>query len=241
MARTEITATVKSIYSYEAQKYGAYWKTETRYIYTFEAEDGTVYVWKTTVFAGMEVEDPNGWIYEGEKRYRFDKINKGDVIRIAATVKGASEYKGQPQIEINRVKVLERTFEAETWEQIKARKEAEKEARIQAQFDSLKGEDFVWVMEYRRYKEHYSDCETIEDSFNRESQRLCTIAVIIREGRLKASGSRGRQYHSFVFEYMENGEQHRQAFYAICEDNAVRRLKKEHPGATDIALVKQYF
>ena len=117
MARLEITATLTGDYHYTAPAYG--YGYETRYIYTFLGEDGKAYVWKTTTFMVLEYEDAKGWITKANgKTYNTAKINKGDVIRIKATVKGESEYNGQPQTEINRVTVLERTFRAKTPEEM---------------------------------------------------------------------------------------------------------------------------
>lgn len=103
-----IDVTMKSIYEYEAQSY-CYWKTETRYIYTMVDADGNVYVWKTTTFMTLKRESETGWETDSKGRtWAYDKINKGDTITISATVKGKSEYKGQPQIELTRVKVKHR-------------------------------------------------------------------------------------------------------------------------------------
>ena len=41
------------------------------------------------------------------------------------------------------------------------------------------------TMLYRRYKQHYSDCETVADSYNKS---LKTIVVLIPDGRVKSSG-----------------------------------------------------
>lgn len=237
--RIEATVTMKGIYSYEAATYTG-WSTETRYIYNMVAEDGTVYVWKTTSYMGLEVEadEERGHIRKANgKWYNFSRINKNDVITIKATVKGEGEYKGQKQTELTRVRVVSRQFAAETYEEMIARKEAEKQARVAAQWASLKDGDRVWRMDYRRYKEHYADCETIEGSYEQKDRRPATIEVIIREGRLKASGVRGEHYSGYRLKN-ENGEQ--VVYRAVKEENAIRRATKEFGGVWECIKVYQY-
>ena len=77
--RFEATVTMKGIHSYEAPAYG--YGTETRYIYNMIAEDGTVYVWKTTSFMTMEVPytgKPGCHCFEDRKGNPIDysRINK---------------------------------------------------------------------------------------------------------------------------------------------------------------------
>lgn len=244
MARETLKVTVKNIYEYKDAKFGGY-GVETHYIYTFVGEDETVYVWKTTAFAGMEVEDAqDGWIIKeknGKKvLYRFDAINKGDAIKIAATISGdVTEYRGQVQVVVKRVKVLERTFKAKTYEEIVAEREAERQAKKQAQIESVQGGDFIWTMPYKQYKDHYADCETIAGSFQRVNGR-CTIDVIIREGRLKASGTRGEHFSGYEFHVVEDGVKYRTVYRAVSEENALKRLKKDYPNATEIKCGKIY-
>ena len=228
MARINITVTMKGIYSYEAPAYG--YGTETRYIYNMVDENGKVYVWKTTCFMIIDIKcNKNDLCYkhtkDGKNWYRPEKINKGDVIEISATVKGESEYKGQPQTEVNRVKVVNRIFKAKTWEEIVAEREAEKKAHELEQRNSLQGEDFIWKMPYRQYKEHYADCETVENSFVRD-HGVALIEVIVREGRLKASGVRGEHYSGYSL-VNENGE--RIVYRAVKEENALKRAKQDFP------------
>lgn len=225
MARIEITVTMDKIITYTRPAYG--YGYEDAYIYIMQAEDGKTYVWKTTTFLTLEVEDPKGWVIKTNgKAYRYDKINDGDKIRIKATEKGETEYNGQPQTEVSRVVVLERIFAAETWEEKQARLKAEAEARKQAQLDSISEGDFVWRMPYRQFKEHYSDCETVEGSFERRMGHAPTIAVIIRAGRLKPSGVRGEHYHGYEF---TNTEGEKVVYRAVSEDNATKRVNKEFP------------
>lgn len=228
MSRINLTVTMNGIYSYEAPQYGAYWKSETRYIYNMADENGKVYVWKTTKFMCEKFLDPvEGWDIDANgNKWNYSKINKGDIIEITATVKGESEYKGQPQTELTRVTVVKRTFKAKTWEEIQAERKAEREAQAQEQRNSLQGEDFIWRMPYKQYKEHYSDCETVLDSFERNMYDGATIAVIIREGRLKASGVRGKHYSGYR---LVNEEGERVVYRAISEETAIKHADRDFP------------
>lgn len=232
MARITLEVTMMNIYSFEAPAYG--YGYETRYIYTMQDQEGKQYVWKTTAYMGYETEAEDGWIIKGEKKLAFIAINKGDVIKIAATIKSEGEYKGVPQTELTRVKVIERTFKAKTPEEIRAEKEAEAKAKKQEQLDSIQGGDFAWTMPYKQYKEHYSDCETVTGSFERHQNRPATITVIIREGRLKASGVRGEHYSGYEFKFTEDGKEWTITYRAVKEENALKRLMKDFPEASDI-------
>lgn len=249
MARVQIAVEMKGVYSYEAPAYG--YGYETRYIYTMLGEDGKTYVWKTTAFMTVDVPytgKPGGHYWEDRKGNPVDKlpINKGDKIVIKATIKGEDEYNGQPQTELTRVVVVERTFKAKTPEEIEAERKAANEAKKQEQLDSICGGDFIWKMPYKQYKEHYSDCETVVDSFKPASDygRIpATVEVIVREGRLKASGVRGKHYRGFMFSFVYNGKETRQTFRAVSEETALKQLNKYFKGATDVECVHiyQYF
>ena len=238
--RIEMTVTMKGIYEFSAPSYSG-WGTETRYIYTMVTEDNT-FVWKTTTFMTLKVrDDVAGWETDTKgRKWRHDKINRDDVIRIKATVKGFGEYKGEPQIELTRVSVVERTFKGKTPEEYEAERKASAEAKIQAQKDSLQGEDFMWRMPYKQYKEHYSDCETLYGSFEKRDYEPATIVVIIRENRLVPSGVRGMHFHGYEFNFIVDGKKYRQVYRAVSEDNAYKRLMKENPTATDIEPGKIY-
>lgn len=208
--RLELAVEMKGIYSYTAPAYG--YGVETRYIYKMVTDCRNVYVWKTTAI--MSVGD--------------SPVNVGDKLVIVGTVKGESEYRGEKQTELTRVKVKERTFRGKTWEEIQREREEAKERKAQEQRDSVQGMDIIWTMTYKQYKEHYSDCETITGSFRREMGRPATIQVIIREGRLKASGVRGKHYSGYV---LENAEDRKRVVYrAVSEENAIKRAEKEFGG-----------
>lgn len=232
MARIEITVKMNNIYSYTRAAYG--YGTETAYIYNMKDAEGNVYVWKTTTMMVAEIESSKGWITKKNgKTYDTIRINRGDEIRIKATVKGNTEYKGQPQTEVNRVAVVEIV------NRCKSKEELDEEKRKE-QLASLQNGDFVWNMPYKQYKNHYSDCETIAGSYMKVNYEPATISVIIREGRLKNSGTRGRHFNGYAFEYMEDGKKYHVCYRAINEENAFKRLTKENPEATDIECVKIY-
>ena len=208
-----ITANVTLVNEYQFTTHFAY-QTKTNYIYTMVDDQGNVLVWKTSSFLYIEGTNEAGeyWSYAP---------HKGDCFEIKATVKAHGEYKGQQQTELQRVKVLAIISKAPTKEEIDAKKKAE-------QLASLGENDIVWHMPYKQYKEHYSDCETVAGSF--ESTRWGkTIGVIIREGRLKASGVRGEHYSGYQCTN-EKGEI--VVYRAVSEDNALRRAAKEFPEST---------
>ncbi len=220
----EVTVTNK--YEFETH-YG--WLTQYRTIYAFEDAEGQAYVWNTTgylYYSLGKVKDENGTREYGES------VEKGDVITIKATVKDFTEYKGKPQVELQRVKCIDRKVRAPRWEEIKAAKEQAAKEKEQAQRNSLKGKDFIERMPYKQYKDHYADCETVENSFQRsERTGVCTIEVIIREGRLKPSGVRGEQFHRYAYLVKDaDGKKIRTVYKAVCADNAEKRLRKEYPG-----------
>ena len=234
-----MTVTMISVHEYEAPSYGGY-GYETRYVYTMADEAGTVYVWKTTatLYERVEAARKDAMEYDEttDKWYAHKHIRRGDIIRITATIKGESEYRGTRQTVLSRVKLIERVYDA-TQERM-----AQREARKNEQADSIKPGDIVWEMPYRQYKEHYADCETVIDSYNaHDGQCPATISVIIREGRLKASGVRGQHYSGYEFYVVTGtGEKFRVVYRAISEETALRRLGKEYPNAQDVTPGKVY-
>lgn len=233
MARIEITVTVNTVYKFQAPAYGRY-GYEDRHIYGMTDEGGNNYVWKTSSIMALKIPAEKGCGVEVDKNgneWNYEMINKGDVVKIAATIKKTGEYKGQPQTEINRVKVIQRISKAATKEELIEQKRKE-------QYASLKEGDFVWNnMLYSRYKQHYGDCETIAGSYEKRKGYRPTICVIIRKGRLKESGTRFQHYKYYTLEN-EKGEW--VTYQAICEENALKRAKKEYPGC-DWKIDKVYF
>lgn len=240
----KVPVELTGVYQYEAPSFGYGW--ETRYIYTMTADDGTVYVWKTTSFMTIQVPytgKPGMHNFEDKKGNPVDysQINKGDKIVISASVKGEGEYNGQPQTVLTRVSVKERLTKAKTKEEIEAEREAERKAKRQEQMNSLGDGDFVWRMPYKQYKEHYSDCETVFGSYEKHDYRPATIEVIVRNGRLVPSGVRGQHYSGYeFFVNYADGTKVRTCYRAVCEDNAQRRCEKDYPDAKEIVAGKIY-
>ena len=55
-------------------------------------------------------------------------------------------------------------------------------------------------MKYRDYKQHYADCKNLGD-YDKERK---TITVLVPDGRMKNSGIRGKSFHWYHFNGMEN-------------------------------------
>ena len=219
----KITADVTVIGIYQWLDYSFSYYGSTKFIYTMKDEDGNIFVWKTSSFMSVEVgKDRNGdSVWHG--------VQKNDKIQITGTVKDHSIYKDEEQTVLQRVKYkfLEMAI---TWEEKKAAKQKD-------QLATLSGGDFVWEMPYKQYKEHYSDCETIYGSYDDHAEEArhtrkhipATIEVIIREGRLKASGVRGEHFSGYQ---MENELGQKCTYRAVSEENALKRVQKDFPDHT---------
>lgn len=248
MARVTLTVEMKGIYSFKVPAYFGH-GYDTKYIYNMVDEDGVVYVWKTTafwcfpVYEGVNPNTANFFDAKG-RAYRPEQIVKGDKLKITATVKGKTEYNGQPQTELQRCSIVERLEHSKSYKDIQAEKEAEKKHKKQEQLDSIKDGDFIWKMPYKQYKEHYSDCETIIDSYEAPERaygdRPAMIKVIIREGRLKASGVRGKRFYEWMLRFTHDGVTTSEVFKAVCYENAVKQLKKQCKDAQNIELEDVY-
>lgn len=81
-------------------------------------------------------------------------------------------------------------------------------------------------MTYKRYKQHYADCETICGSYDQGTK---TIVVLVPAGRMKPSGTRGQSFHYMEFNGVETatGRVVRCTIKATCLENAIKRLPKE--------------
>lgn len=169
-------------------------------VYTFEEVDTKkIYVWKTSG-CGFSA-------------------TYNSILKIKGTIKGETEYNGVKQIELQRVKLLEVIEMAKTKEEIT-------EEKRKAQHDSLKDGDTILTMTYKQYKEHYSDCETLYNSFYKDNG-ISYIEVIVRNGRLKASGVRGQHFSSYVLVNSHKGI--RYTFYAVSKENAIKQAVKAYP------------
>lgn len=238
-----MTGVLNKVFSFERPAYAGYGRMETVRIHKITGEDGTIYVWKTaSAYLGREVEAPyetrNNVSYHDERKHVaiiWDSVDEGDTFTFTATVKGETFYKGEAQTEIQRVKVVD------IIDRPKKRAAEEKAAQKKAQLDSITENDLVWTMPYRQYKEHYSDCETIIDSYTEYEQEYghnyeyspATIKVIIREGRLKNSGVRGKHFSNYLIEFTLNGGYTEcDSYRAVCVENAIEQAKKRHPDGT---------
>ena len=241
MDKLETTVTMKGIAKYTVPSFTGY-GVQTKYVYTMESEDGTIYVWKTTTYFTIKVrDDARGWEEDSNgRKWAYWEINRGDIIRIKASIKGQSEYNGQPQTELTRVTAIERIFAAPTWEELaEERKKAQEELKRQ-QLESIKDGDILWHMPYKQFKERYSDCETLAGSYEKKDYTPAEITVIIRAGRLVPSGVRGMHFHGYEYFVIEDGKKYRACYRAVSEDNALRRVNKDYPKATEITPGKIY-
>lgn len=213
-----ITVKVTYVYSAEWKDYNFSYYGTTHYTHIFKGEDGKTYVWKTT----------NPMEYVDEDGYGASLWLKSE-IELTGTVKEVNEYKGEPQTVLTRCKFkIIRLGKSPT--EIANEQWERKQQRKKEQLAGIGENDFIWKMPYRQYKEHYSDCETVIDSYDscEDSKGIRhgqpTIDVIIREGRLKASGVRGKHYHTFFFVEKLTGAE--LSFYAISEETATKQLVK---------------
>lgn len=215
--RISITATLINDYSFTSY-YGRMPQETT--IYTFKDKDNNVFCWKTSGSLGMDKTDKRD-------NYYREFVRRGDTFTCKATVKEHSEYKGTKQTVLTRIKV-------ESITHIPTKEELE-EVKASEQRASLTGNDFIWRMSYKQYKEHYSDCETVAGSFQRDSYKDSSIEVIIREGRLVPSGVRGKHYSGYQF---KTNKGTLVCYRAVSEENAKRQLLKEFPNGSDWECVK---
>lgn len=221
--KIDMTVTYKGFSEYAKSSYTGY-GYDTVTINKFEDEEGNLLVWKTTVgiiFKDIEVPLESN---PSVKEIKTIMPNSGAIIRIKGTVKSIGEYKGQPQVELTRVKMVDLIEQAKTREEII-------EERREEQVNTVKFTegDTILTMTYKNYKEHYADCETVIGSFMKAKNRYspATISVIVRAGRLKESGTRGEHFNTYVFKN-ENGEC--MTYRAICKANATKRINKEFAG-----------
>lgn len=208
--------TVTNVYEYVDHSFGYY--GTTKYIYTMKDAEDNVIVWKTTKCVSVALD---------EECINWHFITKGDVIKVTGTVKEHGEYKETAQTVLTRCKCefIEFALTAEE----------RREQKRKEQLDSLVGNDFIWEkMPYKQYKEHYSDCETLANSFEYEDG-VAVIDVIIREGRLKNSGVRGMHFAGFQF---RTDEGKLVCYRAVNAENARKQMLKEYPNSEDWELVQ---
>jgi hypothetical protein len=157
----------------------------------------------------------------------LESPDRGDTVKVTASIKGESEYKGEMQTELQRVKLLD----------IIRKEEVKVESKEQDL--TLADGDQILEMPYKQYKEHYSDCETVNGSFFRDEHTGDSfIKVIIRNGRMKASGVRGPKFMNYIFNGTEDGKTFTLCAWAVSEANARKQMTKEFPNVTDMVRIR---
>lgn len=215
-----ITADVKMVSIFEYQDYKFSYYGATRYIYTMRDDAGNVLVYKSGAYLAIKTGDKDRWGNPVETG-----IRRGDKISISGMVKDHSEYKGTKQTVLQRVRVKALIERQPTKQELEDKKREE-------QIASLADGDFRWRMPYRQYKEHYSDCEILAGSFDdgcdSHGRKIAetTVEVIIRDGRLKNSGVRGKHFYGFEFRTDNGGLV---CYRAVSEENARKRMLKDYP------------
>lgn len=186
---------------------------QENYIYIMKDDSGNVFVWKTSKTLVFDVPGKIG---------QCDCIRKGDRMKITGTVKEHKDYKGEKQTVLTRCRFS-----------LIAHKPDEKAIKREQQLSSLKDGDIIERMPYKQYKEHYADCETVVDSYEKNDRFPATIQVIIRKGRLKKSGVRGKHFSGYIF-VTDTGN--KVSYRAVSEENARKQMKKDFPNSEDWEL-----
>lgn len=208
-----INITVKYIKSLTFAPYCMYGEPQNFYIF-HGVENNKVYTWKTTTTL----------------TYNDEQIERNSVIKITATVKGERTYKGEQQTMLTRVKVnevLEQGLTKEEWLEMKRNQQLE---------EAVASGAFLYETKYSAYKEHYADCETLINSFNEYDR---TVVVIVPEGRMKASGVRGRKFASYLF--YTTDKKHCRCKYAVSSENALKQLAREIKKDTTLPPIDEWF
>ena len=85
----------------------------------------------------------------------------------------------------------------------------------------------IETMLYRRYKTSYADCKTVPDTYDKANK---TIQVIIPDGRMKPSGTRGQRYLYINFDGIsKSGKSVYAVIKAVSTRNAIKRLLNDNP------------
>lgn len=82
-------------------------------------------------------------------------------------------------------------------------------------------------MKYSQYKKHYSDCKTVPGTYDATEK---SIVVLIPEGRMKNSGSRGQRYNYYRFSGIDKktGKKVEATVKAITGENAIGQLNRNY-------------
>ena len=102
--KLDVSVTLAFETSFEMPAYNG-WGTVEMLVYGFKDDAGNILIWKTGGFLSVEhkVFKKNGTDYFLESEF----AHKGDKIRIKASIKDHSEYKGTKQTVLTRVKLVE--------------------------------------------------------------------------------------------------------------------------------------
>lgn len=217
---SKVTTDVKMVNIFEYQDYKFSYYGTSRYIYTMQDNEGNVLVYKSGAYLTYKTDEKDQWGNPVEIG-----IRRGDKINISGTVKEHGEYKGKKQTVLQRVRVKDLIEHPPTKQELEDKKREE-------QITSITDGDFRWRMPYKQYKEHYSDCEILAGSFDdgcdSHGRKIAetTVEVIIREGRLKNSGVRGKHFYRFEFKTDNGGMV---CYRAVSEENARKRMLKDYP------------
>jgi hypothetical protein len=96
----ESTVTVKKIITIKVTQFSRY-DSDEAHIYIFNDQDNNAFVWKTKNILSNTANE-FAWNLEND-----NAVKEGDVIVIKASIKAYTEYKGEKQTLIQRVKILE--------------------------------------------------------------------------------------------------------------------------------------
>ena len=84
------------------------------------------------------------------------------------------------------------------------------------------------IMPYRQYKSRYADCETVRGSYDADSK---TITVLVPDGRMKPSGTRGQRYMWLIYKGIERATNREISvtIKATTRENAEKQLARYYP------------
>ncbi len=154
-----VTVTVKNIFGYST-KYGYV------NVYICEDIDNNIFVWKTSKHLGVYDED-NFWY----------NIKRRDQINLVGKLKEHKVYRDQEQNILTRCKysLITKGLSQEEIDEMEKQKQIE---------SIVPGLDEMIEVTYKEYKEKYSDCETIKNSFHRDFGRAY-ISIIVRNANIR--------------------------------------------------------
>lgn len=213
MATIKVNVTVKYINCLTFAPYHVYSEPQNMYIFRDEENEKT-YIWKTTT----------------QLQYDNNPINRGSTIKIVGSYKGEKTYKGEQQTILTRVKVSAIINEGLTKEQYLEIKRNEQ--LKQAEKDNC----ILYHTTYRAYKQHYSDCKTLINSFDKDTY---TIVVIVPNDRMKNNGVRGRRFSYYLF-YTKD-KKYCRCKYAVSTENAFKQLEKEIKKESDLPPIEEWY